>query len=423
MKNQIIFAILLLALLSSCTPANEILTPATLTYPTITPTTIMLSSESASTPTSEFVSISQKCLTKADYLSVEKNLTGTLILADKINSGKYFIFDLSNMSEDMFIDGRDSLYDLTVSPNHVFIYYGDLGGSEWKDVISTSMNQINQFPYSIEWVSSKWLDNEHLIYVRSGDTQDNTIRILNPLTGEGEVTSLELPNPVYLLHPNGKYYLVVNVNKDLSKAVFFDTSEQGRIIMWDLESRKMLAALPYLVSKDPEQAPTIPFFYGWSPDETKFVTTSPIRISDTTGMVVTEELFSISQDGDVKQLTHLSDNYQYIRISEPSWSPDGLLLVFWLQASDDANQDRDSLSQQLVILNTETGKITDYCLSHGQPKYSTVFSPIWLPDGEHLVVETRDSEGISQTNLVDLKNNNLFVLAHGRFPMDWIIVP
>jgi hypothetical protein len=422
MKLQTTLTILLLTLVS-CAPATKIMTPVTSTHSIPTPTLDILPTEAASTPTSEPYFTKQQCLTDANLLSEEKNLTGALILADKINSGKYFIFDLRNMKEDTFMGDREALYDLTVSPNHKLTYYGDLAGNEWKNVISTSKDVINQFPYSIEWVSSKWLDDEHLIYGRSGDTPDNTLRIFDPLTGADRTISLDIPNPAYFLHPNGKYYLIVNVNKDLSRAVFFDTYDRGRIIMWDLKDKKMLASLPYLVSKDPEQTPAVPFFYGWSPDETKFVTTSPVHISTITGKVIAEELFSISQDGNVKQLTYLSDDYNYVRISEPSWSPDGLSIAFWLQVSKDENQDRDNLSQQLVSLNTETGEITDYCLSHGQPKYSAVDRPLWLSDSNHLIVESRDSAGTSETNIIDLQNNSLSVLAHDRSPLDWVMTP
>ena len=238
---------------------------------------------------------------------------------------------------------------------------------------------------------------------------------------------LNIPNPYYLLTPGGANILIASLNVDLTRVLFFDTNDGGRIIFWDIKSNKMLASLPYIVSTDPAKSdypPALPFFDGWSPDGKQFVTTSPLRISDTTGEPDVEELFRFDYDGQMTQLTHLSDVYHFVHITEPSWAPDGESIAFWLEVSGSADESIDKLPPQLVVLNSNTGEITDLCLSFGTPFYSAAASaPIWSPDGKYLIVETRMSNGKPRINLVNMEENSLLVLQDGFFPVGWVISP
>lgn len=387
--------------------------------PPSTPTAVLSAPESEPSPPN------RQCLTQLDTLPKQDRPVGYLILGEYSNGHNYFSFDLESMNQKAFAANNDSLHDLTISPNHTLMLYSDSGGSPRKKVIANLKGEIAQFPHSDEWASVAWLDDEHLVLGRTGETPDSTIRIYNFLTGENNNISLSLPNLYYSLHPlAGIYIPIVSVNPDLTRVVFFDMQDGGRIIFWDNTTGTMLASLPYLVYSDPWYIPAVPFFEGWSADGKQFITTSPLKISDATREVVVEELFRFDFGGQITQLTRLSDTYRFVRISGAAPSPDGKTIAFWLEVSADPNQPIGTLSQQLVVLHIQTGKITDLCLSYGKPFYSPAApKPIWSPDGKYLIVETRMPDGTPRINLLNLEDMSLFVLQEGYFPVGWIISP
>lgn len=368
--------------------------------------------------------IKRQCLTLSDTPLEQNRLVGSLILGEYSNGRNYFSLDLESMNQKAFASNNDSLHGLITSPNHTLMFYGDSGSSPWKKVIADLQGELTLLPYSDEWASVAWLDNERLVFGRTNETPDSTIRIYNYLTGEDSRLFLELPNAYYWLHPAGKSILIASVNPELTRVVFFDMQDNGRIIFWDNKEEKALASLPYLVSSDPWYVPAVPFFEGWSADGKQFITTSPIKISDSTGEVVVEELFRIDYDGQITQLTHLSDIYRFVRISGAVQSPDGETIAFWLEVGEYPDHAISTLSQQLVVLKNKTGELTDLCLAFGEPSYSSAASqPIWSPDGKYLMVETRTSDGQPRINLVNIEEKSYFILQDGLFPVGWMILP
>lgn len=392
--------------------------------PTTTPSPSPTATAILPTLGSEPLPLKRQCVTQLDVLPEEDRPAGNLVLAEYSNGVNYFFLDLKSMTLKEFASNNDSLYDLTISPNHTLMLYFNSGSDPWRYEITTLEGEVVWFPHSDEWPAPAWFDNEHLVLGRTGETPDSTIRIYNFLTGENKDLFLDIPNPYYWLHVAGKNILIASVNPDLTRVVFFDMQDGGRIIFWDNEAGKMLASLPYFVSSDPWYIPAVPFFEGWSADGKQFVTTSPIRISDSTSKAVIEELFLFGYDGQIMQLTHLRDAYSYARIFEPAWSPDGESIAFWLQVSDSVVESLDELPEQLMVLNLKTGQITDLCLPYGAPFYSPAApEPIWSPDSEYLVVETRLPDGKPRINLVNIRENSLFVLQEDLSPVGWVSSP
>ena len=64
----------------------------------------------------------------------------------------------------------------------------------------------------------------------------------------------------------------------------------------------------------------------------------------------TSELYLVSRDGQVKQLTHLNAYNEDGRLVNNSWSPDGRYIAAWL----DTPSLRKEQEAELVIVDTET---------------------------------------------------------------------
>ncbi|MBL8099474.1 MAG: hypothetical protein JNK81_09840 [Anaerolineales bacterium] len=367
----------------------------------------------------------RQCLNISNAPSEVKMPSGYLILAESLNNGSYKFFNIKNMVEQAFLPVNNSIWDVKVSPNQQLMLYLDGSNSPWLNKIASLDKEINQFPDSKSWASVAWLDNEHIISGNTTSTPTSTFKIYNYLTGEETILTLDTPNPLYWIHPTGKNILIASINPEIDRVVYFDKNDGGRIIFWDNRSNRILSSLPYPIHESNGQVvlPAVPFFDGWSPDGKDFITTSPLVVSETEEVIV-EELFQFNYDGKITQLTQFSDFYGFVRITQPVWSPSGEFIAFWLAVSDNGNQTLDTLNQQLVILNKKTNEIKDLCLQFGESKYSSAApQPIWSPDSNYFVVETRMPDGKPLVNLVNIEENNLFTLQEGFLPVGWLISP
>jgi hypothetical protein len=79
----------------------------------------------------------------------------------------------------------------------------------------------------------------------------------------------------------------------------------------------------------------------------------------------------------------------------------------------------------LVVLDTQTGKMTDYCIQleyglasdNNSPK-----DPVWSADGKAFVVSARTSAGQPEgdTILVDIEKGIAAKVASGLIPVGWL---
>jgi DNA-binding beta-propeller fold protein YncE len=354
--------------------------------------------------------ISIQCLNRLDSLPEQSQTDSTIILSG-IELSDNFLLSLKTLGKEPFAQAGHDLMGFNVSPNHKMLYYYDYSSNI--SIISTLEGEVISFQHPVGL--SGWLDDKHIIF----SSEDKlSFRILDL---EGNITELflDLPTPYYVNTGAGNPLVFVALDPSLQRAVFFDTEGIGRIILWDLVENKMLASLPYVVpSESGILIDVSPFFPAWSPDASQFITTSPVN---STNGGVSEELFSISRNGQVMQLTHLNSAYGFVEISNPRWSPDGRHVAFWLQTSNSTDQSREKIPEQLVILDTMTQAIIDYCVTANDPYGATGgWPPLWSPDGNQLVVVTYlDTERV--ISLIDFQAGIIAPLTKNYWPEGWMI--
>jgi len=430
LKKQYTYLLFILLVVTNCQPRSSSFpeSPILLTPESILTTETTTPIKTFTTPTQDGISkisTQYQCLTRLDILPEHDRPAGSLALVDHYGSGNFFLYDMRTMVQEEFMPNIRPIQAFSISPNHQSFLYVDGSNLPRKNIIATLEGEITRFTES-NW-GGDWLDGERLIESQNLITPDKIIRIYNPLTGEDQRITLNIPNPYYVTTPEGRNILIISINPELSRAVFFDTNDGGRIRFWNLTTNKGLTSLPFLVSTDPANpnfVPALPFFNGWTPDGRRFLTTSPLKISNESDAPTIEELFIINYEGQITQLTHFSDSYNFVRITNPTWSPDGGFIAFWLEIDNNVNQKINTLSQQLVLLNMTTGEIRNLCLSFGKDSYSSAApEPIWSPDGKYLIAETRTDDGISIVNLINIEENNYLVLKKGFFSIGWLVSP
>jgi hypothetical protein len=180
-------------------------------------------------------------------------------------------------------------------------------------------------------------------------------------------------------------------------------------VLWDLENQvKLVEIVTGYISVTPK----------WAPDGSRLV------INNNHG---DGEFYTVTRDGVVTQLSHLKPD-QGDEIAERkyysdlySWSPDGRYLAFWLES------DRDSSVQDtLAILDMDTGKVTDTCISagyigKGDWELPDIYRIFWYPDGKSLVtVANTQEDGSYQSVLVDLEGEFAAKLGGNLFPVGWL---
>lgn len=410
-------------------PTQAILSQTTSTINSMPPqdtATPILPTETIVPTYDPIIGLSYHCLTTLTEIPARYIFSGRLILAKDI--GEFFALDIDRGILEPFLQENPNPMSnwFEISPNAKRFVYFEPENNYY--TVSNHEEIEATFPYRPEWRIIRWLDNER--WVISHDRKPyNSIFIVNPFTQEEREIVLDLPNPYYQDTFDKTLILISAIDQSLTRLVYFDTQENGRVILWDLEKQQILAWLPYPVptdqSTDPMNNISGSYLSGWSPDGSQFVTNSPVSPT-------AEELFSIAKDGQVTQLTQLSLKYPIVRIANMSnLSPDGRYIAFWLQVSEQVDQSLDDITMRFVILDTKTKELTDYCLP---PVYPYTREPVWLATSQHLFVQIdkRDKNQLT-TNLnvleqdqilfIDLKNNLSFPIINQYNLQGWISNP
>jgi len=231
--------------------------------------------------------------------------------------------------------------------------------------------------------------------------------IFDPFTGKTEQElSPNYPN-IFTgysgeLSPWDKYQLPETVyNPDLSMVVY--PKNPNTIIMLNIITKKEIAEIT-----DRSASSHAPL---WLSNRKEFII--DVTTKNTPDQWYQDELISVGIDGQIRQLTHLSDlHYVNVAIQNYSESNDGRYIAFWFAQIN-------SGPSRLAIYDTLTENTKVFCTIVGGYVH-----PIWSPNSHQLLVDgTFDNLDNYGTIFVDIESGLLAQVEKGVIPEGWMIVP
>jgi len=302
---------------------------------------------------------------------------------------------------------RERQFDFTVSPNYKWLAssFQDSQRKLWLLVETANGEEQKPIPWDEEnWFEiGGWLDNER---VWISHYPGPALTLVNPFTGERQELAGDFPG-IQTAESIHRYPLgVSNVmyNTSLSLAVYPRLEEDGSyyLVLWDLQTKHVLAKIKHIL-KAPQARPV------WSPDGTK------VYMIESRSETESDNIFSLSQDGQVRQLTHFGELVDDARIFGLSISPNGKKIAFWLSLGPNF-----PLKEPLAVLDIETGQVINYCIT-GPSEYGGLSVPTWSPDSRYLVIAQWYETVSSRTVLLDTWQGWAANVAKGVTPEGWII--
>jgi len=288
-------------------------------------------------------------------------------------------------------------------------------------VISAENKQLISIPWKDEWTGGSWWLNNVYLAIDSKAEPLNTVVFLDPFSGEQRLFYSNYPdieNNAPLRWGENSFNLTVYA-PDLSRVVYPSWSEEHRkasYVIWDLESDMATAELPF-----PD---TWSYPPRWSPDGNRFIVGNPQRDYTPSKHRIDDpwpgdELYLISREGEVNQLTTFSDIFdQYINIYHYIWSPDSRYIAFWL----DINLLTDAYTPdgELAVLDVYTNEVTVYCI-RGNFASGPGEPPIWSPNSKQLLVESITEDGEDRVILIDIIGGYAVEVIRGYTPVGWMV--
>lgn len=421
-----------LTLATSCLNI-AVLPPTATSTPVIPSTTIAILSPSptisSSTPRQSHIANAHfltNCLSINQVLSPNQILDGLVIFDNRavingeIASGVVAL-NLENQEKKQIQKEGERLLDFKESPDRTRVAY-ELAKHEQNGfvsflVISTSDFKIEEtIPWKKEWDRLLgWTDNTHIIFrkVERNVTLKNPkeippeLIIFDTSTLEEKILKPDFPD-VYD-SPNLPYwdgFGTVIYSPNLTRTVYMgwkdSTQSTYTYVLWDMKSQQSLAIQSVVGYPIPK----------WSPDGTQFITTGLIDHNF-------RELFSISKDGKIDQLTYLSNYSSKIEIVSYSWSLNSQYIALLLVKQNDPKM------ATVAVLDITTGIITDYCvpITREGDGYSNGFTPIWSPNSKQMIVQDWYSRDHRREILIDIVENYAIKIAEELEPLAWLKQP
>lgn len=413
------------------TPSDLEATPTQAVAPTITPTGPVLLTDST---------IRNQCPEISDQF-VPGSTSGVLAVQGRV--GPDLLFNLETGEKEFLHGGGPA-----VSPDGRQLVYFDFDDNTLDGFLvirmvgDSTQTELPLFDGILRMIG--WHDNQRLLFRMTSDPATDPaphlLVLFNPFTGEKKTYNRDFPdidNEVEwdLLGPvaydQTMNYILYAGWKDVA-------SKTHEYILWDDVSKTKIASLPgssyggvYLydgdfipqdgVSNNPPR---------WSPDDNRVAIISPAS----EGQPDTDEIFAVTKTGEVQRLTYFANHFEKAKISDLSWSPEGKSIAFWVMLEPgfydlplDTYQD-----VRLGIVNTETFKITYYCIMgdsigprNGRPSAKffgeNIPAVIWSPDGAQIMLENRYASDKSRLVLLNLQDGTAVEIGQNMEPSGWML--
>ena len=390
---------------------------------TLTSTTIPFVIRSTPIPTLAGTSptaIVSQCLgSKQDRptnLSGEFVLSGNYIIyqpeRELHQSPSYILMPATNQKIPLGSTNSGNLSNFIVSPNRKMLSYftpTSNSGGKW-NIVGNDGNFIKELPGKPypegNWQAViEWIDDNHLLISKFSKNNPYPSIVFNPSTGKTEQV-LQPDYPDIFLGPSGMlstwraYSLTETVySPDLTMVVY--PQNPSKIILWDVKNKKLIAEIT-----DPTSLTHAPL---WLSGGKEFVI--DVTSSNSQEHWYRDELVSVGVDGQVRQLTHLADQFTDVFIQQYSESADGRFIAIWFN--------QVGKPSQLAIYDTVSKETKVYCINAGG--YT---APVWSPSGHQLLVDGYfDSIDDYGTILVDVDRDLLAQVEKGVIPVGWMLSP
>jgi hypothetical protein len=381
----------------------------------ITPTVEKMITPTITTPMVTKMVMQKQCVALRPNIPSSVSLHGTLVLDGEFADQGFFL-NLETFEKEAM---PQHTHFYSASPDGKWMAYEKYSSNKpepeyWLVLDTANGQQKRQFNNPGDWYlgSQTWLGNNQLMYNVSRNTGLNPIIILNSQSGTIqefppdfpglENSILGMSSGISLFFLNSPFLM----DPSLQWVLYPKSAEDGRnfLVVWDRGSQKAVASL-----EDHD------YFYNnpvWYPNGNAFVIAASIETGNTSSKI--EELFQISTNGQIFQLTQFGERYGKVDVGMISLSPDGNLLAFWIQVQSEGDK-----QWVLYVRNMENGKIIDTCIPA-----SAVYGdrPVWSPDSRYVIVGyPLDNEDFSRSILIDTKQNWAITVGDHVYPAGWLL--
>lgn len=430
MKICKFFLLLMIFPLMSCSSTGALPTKTTTVIPltgAITPeatkTPLPLTPTSApsatSLPLDALAFDKYSCEPILEHLPVGVQLSGTIILGREQNQ---LALLNAQSSEEQQVDTTDPGYGFfSTSPDGKHLAYIQFPRNSdektsWLIIKDINGKQEIKFP-NLLGVSARWLDNDHLI--SSPQFDDNEVAlpaiVFNPFTRQKQTipsknypgVTADLSDPATSASGVISSRIVITYDPSLNLAMYspFDKKlDQAFIVLWNRKTGKRLAQINN--GRIGNTTNTI-----WSSAQKVFYFTAYSQKKSPDGREL-GDWFSINAEGEVKQLTYLSDSLEDSSIGKSSLSWDGRHLIFWFNT---AYSHQDNSYEYLVVLDLETLKTSAYCV----PDADDQSELIWSPDSQYVATTQLNYNGAYPAIVLSIQGGWLAKVAEDSFPKAW----
>lgn len=243
------------------------------------------------------------------------------------------------------------------------------------------------------------------------------LTVVNPFSGEQQELVPDFPGLETVAQLGEDFALgASNVlySSSLNLVVYprLESDGYAYVVLWDQQANRVQAKI-----KDVSKS----FSYNplWSLDQKKIYVAVADKWDSNKPDDLIHDFFSLSQDGQVRQLTDFGASFADTSIGSGSLSPDGKKIAFWLEL-------RPSLykGQQLAVLDLVTEQVTDYCVPGSYQGDAP--SPIWSLDSRYLAVQNQYEPNTGRVILVDIQKGWAAQVAEiipNGWPAGWLAGP
>ncbi|MBL8098506.1 MAG: PD40 domain-containing protein [Anaerolineales bacterium] len=419
-----VFVNLLFCFVLACT-AEPIIMPVTSTS-----TTTMDINPTLTTTPSLDCKITFETISKQNLIDEKLLLSGILYKPNHLSVSPSYIFDLkSGEYVPILQDENRQILDTTfaVSSNGQYLAYVDIDLNENSNastilhIVNANGVEENKFLLGFRPGNAKWI-NDNEMYIEKiqenldaiTDKPDAGLLIINK--NDGKI--LEVPNE-YPGQWNGDNLFWdftlsrVVFNSSFTRVIYPTYVDPNRIIrLVDTENNQVVVDIP---TTDYGKFPT------WSYDDKKLAYVTQMK-QEASWSDYQDEIFIVSDVGDISQVTSISESTNYSYITGLAWSPDNRYIAFWVNNS---NWEEGYKGVHLSIVDTQTKDISQYCNFKGidGKEYIPLSgNPIWSLDGKHLALNLVDREKEEQNIVIifDIALEKAYHIADEFLAIGWM---